>query len=72
MVVRGGQEVQLTWQSRRGQVYNVLFTDSVGNNARWEILPGYVNMTGTGEDFRAVDYVPTHIKRRYKLDTISK
>jgi len=41
-------EVTLTWNSERGRLYTILYTDKPSGDAIWSPLPGYVRMPGTG------------------------
>lgn len=70
VVARGADDVQLTWNSVKGQTYTVLFTDDAANSARWQILPGFSGIRGTGRPLFARDRVSSTVSRRYKLDTV--
>lgn len=41
-------EVTLSWDSERGRLYTILYTDKPSGDAIWSPLPGYVRMPGTG------------------------
>jgi hypothetical protein len=49
IVVQSGDEVTLQWKSEKGYAYTIMYTDKPQGDARWEPLPGYVNMAGTGK-----------------------
>lgn len=71
IVARAGVDVSFTWPSRRGAVYSVFYSDSPEvSGARWQPLPGYINLPGTGRTMAGKDRVPPRVDRRYKLDTV--
>ena len=67
VVAKAGDSVKLNWESKPGLLYTVVYSASLGANARWEPLPGYENMPGTGELMSAEDNSPGSETRYYRL-----
>ncbi len=68
MVSRGSDEAVLSWNSRRGERYTVLFSDSRAAGARWQPLPGAELVYGTGAPITLRDAVPGNRPRYYRLE----
>lgn len=70
MVARSADEAVLSWSSRRGEEYMILFAESRESNARWRPLPGYERVRGTGETIEIRDPVPQNVPRFYRIVTV--
>jgi hypothetical protein len=68
MVSRGADETVLTWNSRRGERYMILYADSRAAGARWRPLPGAESIYGTGATITLRDAVPGTRPRFYRID----
>lgn len=69
MVSRGSDETTLSWQTRRGFRYMVLYADSLSGVARWQALPNATQIVGTGSAVTVKDVVPGIRARVYRLET---
>jgi hypothetical protein len=69
VVSQAGPDVTFQWDSEPGVRYTVLFTDDVGPQARWEPVPGFAGVLGTGGTVTGRDIVPAGQKRRYRIRT---
>jgi hypothetical protein len=68
MVSRGANETILTWNSRRGERYMILYAESRDSVARWRPLPGAEAIVGTGAPITIRDAVPADRPRFYRID----
>jgi hypothetical protein len=67
IVTRSGEEVTLHWQTEPGSLYTISYTDRRGQPGGWKLLPGWVNVPGTGALMMATDRVRADQDRRYQL-----
>lgn len=67
MVARNPDEAVLTWSSRKGEVYTILFAESRGSGARWQPLPQASRVIGTGETITVRDRIPADQPRYYRI-----
>lgn len=65
VVARAGDLAVLSWQSQAGNLYTVLFSDSMP--AQWQPLVGASRIRGNGREFRIEDQVPYGSSRQYRL-----
>ncbi|MCZ7592774.1 MAG: hypothetical protein M5U15_11795 [Kiritimatiellae bacterium] len=70
MVARGQDETVLSWKSRRGMNYMVLYSDSRSSATRWQPLPNASMVRGTGAAITVHDAVPAQQPRFYRLEVI--
>lgn len=70
MVSRGADEAMLSWQTRPGYRYIVLFADSRSAATKWKPLPGVEMLVGTGAAVTVKDAVPAGQPRFYRLEVI--
>lgn len=68
MVARGQNETVLSWTSRRGMNYMVLYSDSRSSTTRWQPLPNASMIRGTGAAITIHDAVPAQQPRFYRLE----
>lgn len=68
MVSRGSDEAVLSWNSRAGDRYTVLYADSRAAGARWQPLPGAQGLRGTGGMMTIRDPIPSGRPRFYRID----
>ena len=68
-VARSGGEVSLSWIGVQGMYYSVMYADARGAKARWNFLPGAVNVRGlvSGEPIVVKDRVESAKSRYYRL-----
>ena len=68
-VARSGGEVSLSWIGVQGMYYSVMYADARGAKARWNFLPGAVNVRGlvSGEPIVVKDRVEPAKPRYYRL-----
>ena len=68
-VARAGGEVTLSWIGQRDVYYSVMYSDSRGAKARWQLLPDAVNVRGMASDEPIVvmDRLPPAQPRYYRL-----
>ncbi len=73
-VARAGGQVTLSWIGQRGMYYSVMYAESRGGLARWNFLPGAVNVRGlvSGEPIVVQDRLPASQPRVYRLVQDSK
>lgn len=70
MVARGQDETVLSWASRRGMNYMVLYSDTRSATARWQPLPNASMLRGTGATITVRDAVPARQPRFYRIEVI--
>jgi len=67
-VTRSGDSVQLGWKSEAHKVYDILYTEKMGGQAVWKVLPGAGNLRGTGDYMTFTDSVESGMNRYYRLN----
>ncbi len=60
-------KVTLSWNSEKGYLYTILYTDKPQGDAVWLPLPGYVRMPGTGRTETLVFRIDPARPRRFNL-----
>jgi hypothetical protein len=70
IVTRIGEEVTLNWNSAKGFLYTVSYSDKLSRQPGYRPLPGYVRIPGTGGPLQARDRVPLNKDRRYQLSVV--
>ncbi len=60
----------LHWETQTGVMYTVLYATKKSAKARWKIMPGTVNIPGTGRTIEFSDTVPYSEKRHYRLHVV--
>lgn len=66
-VLRTEDRVQLSWPTKKGRLYTVLYADSLNPGSVWAPLAKAQNLVGTGEMLVVEDQVPEVISRSYRL-----
>ncbi len=68
-VARSAGDVTLSWDGQQGMYYSVMYTEARGAKARWQLLPGAVNVRGlvSGQPIVVQDRVPPSEPRYYRL-----
>jgi hypothetical protein len=67
-VTRSGDSVRLGWKSEVEKVYDILYTEKLGGQTKWKILPGANNLRGTGKIMTFTDAVENGMTRYYRLN----
>ncbi len=67
IVTRSGDVAQLTWDSRIGNTYTVLYADGQYTSALWQPLPKATDIPGTGATIVLEDHIATGQTRYYRL-----
>lgn len=67
--VRSGDEIRLSWITRKGEEYQVWYSDTLGKGASWHVLPGCERLLGTGEQLEKTDHVSSGGQRYYRIVT---
>lgn len=67
--VRSGDDIRLSWITRRGEEYSVWYADALGKGAQWKVLPGCERLIGTGEQMEKTDRVASGGQRYYRIVT---
>lgn len=67
IVVRTADRAQLSWISKKGQKYTVLYSDDRRPDVPWKPLPDAHNLVGTGATLTAEDRMPEGRTRYYRL-----
>jgi hypothetical protein len=67
MVSRAGDTAFLSWESKTGALYTILYTDGPRQGTDWQPLAGAVRVPGTGGEIRIQDRVPDGQVRSYRL-----
>lgn len=70
MVSRGADDAVLSWNTRVGERYTVLYAESREAGARWQPLPGAQGIRGTGAPITIRDPVPAGRPRFYRIDVL--
>ena len=65
IVVSGSAGYVVGWRSDPGKLYSVMRSESLGGNARWEVVEGGANLRGTGEYMSFTDTVHQASDRGY-------
>ena len=71
VVARAGDSVKLSWESKPGLLYTVVYSPSLGGGAKWQVLPGYEGILGTGQTITAEDRAPEGQARYFRLHIVS-
>lgn len=73
-VARSAGDVTLSWIGQQGMYYSVMYSQGRGGKARWQLLPGAVNVRGlvSGEPIVVKDRVDPAEPRYYRLMQDSK
>ena len=66
-VVRAGEDIELSWPSRLGVVYTVLYNDGRKPGVPWKPLPSAENLEGTDAVLTVRDRAPESVRRYYRL-----
>ena len=66
-VVRTADRAQISWLSKKGQHYTVIYSDDRRHDVPWKPLPDAQNLIGTGETLTVEDQVPEGRNRYYRL-----
>ena len=64
---RVGDEVTLSWQTRPGEQYAIMYSETRGGGGHWTALPGCERIDGTGETLQKNDEVAAGMQRYYRL-----
>ena len=67
IVARTGDTAQLSWQSRLGNLYTVIYLDGQRVGGEWRPLPGAERIRGNGGEIRLEDDMPRGVARHYRL-----
>ncbi len=67
IVARTGDQSVLSWQSRVGEIYTVLYADGSRVGVDWKPLQGAHRIHGTGQEVRLTDRMPSGTIRYYRL-----
>ncbi len=67
MVARSGENALLSWDSKVGATYTILYTDGPRQLAEWRPLPSAEQVRGTGREIRLEDRLPRNQPRHYRL-----
>lgn len=67
IVASAGDSVTLSWKSQTGHLYTIMYTDKPQGEARWQPLPGYERMPGTGRTETLKFKVDPAAPRRFNL-----
>jgi hypothetical protein len=65
--VRTEDRVQLSWDSKPGEKYTVLYSETRRPDHPWQPLPDAMNLVGTGRTITVEDRVPEGQSRYYRL-----
>ena len=49
MITRAGEELAITWDTRAGEIYALVYKERPGTNVPWKRVPGHDRMIGTGQ-----------------------
>ena len=71
VVARAGNSVKLSWESKPDLIYTVVYSSSLGGNAKWQVLPGCEGLRGTGRTVTAEDRAPEGQARYYRLHIVT-
>ena len=67
MVSRAGGTAVLSWESKLGELYTVLYTDGSRQGTEWQPMEGVTRIPGTGREIRVQDRIPSGRTRHYRL-----
>lgn len=67
MVTRSGGDATLSWQTRPGFEYVLLYSDTRGARSAWYAVPGAERVVGTGSMVTRTDRAPAGGMRYYRL-----
>ena len=70
IVAKTENGAKLQWNSKIGDVYTILYSESTGPTAKWQSLPNYATLQGTGGTMLATDDTPDAQHRDYRLYVI--
>lgn len=71
IVARAGDAVKLSWESKPGLLYTVVYSSSLGGNAKWLPLPGCERIAGNGQTMEVEDRAPEGQARYYRLHIVN-
>ena len=71
VVARAGDSVKLSWESKPDLIYTVVYSSSLGGNAKWQVLPGCEGIRGTGRTITAEDRALEGQARYYRLHIVT-
>lgn len=69
-VTRADTSVTLSWESRAGVYYAVMFNSTRSATSPWRVLPGFERIAGTGQTLTFTDEVPLDQTRYYRLSVL--
>lgn len=69
MTSRAGDTVNLEWQTQKGMIYTVTYSETLSPRPHWIPLPQATRVLGTGSAMRATDRVPFGARRFYNIVT---
>jgi len=69
MVSKSGHTATLRWESAPNAVYTVLYAPKRSAGVRWQPLPGFERVRGTGRTITITDKIPPRQSRHYRLRT---
>ena len=72
VVARAGDSVKLSWESKPDLIYTLVYSPSLGGHAKWQALPGYEGIRGTGKTINAEDRAPEGQARYYRLHIMTE
>lgn len=67
IVARSGDSALLSWETRVGELYTVLYADGRRVGVDWKPLEGASRIPGNGNEIRITDRMPLGITRYYRL-----
>ena len=66
---RSGDDIRISWASRKGEQYSIWYSDKLGGGGQWTVLPGCERINGTGEQIEKTDRVIGGGQRYYRIVT---
>jgi len=67
IVTRSGDMSRISWQSKPGLLYTVMYTDGPRARGEWVPLPGLYRVPGTGMEMIFEERLPAGAIRHYRL-----
>ncbi len=67
IVGRSGDVATLSWQTRVGELYTVLYADGRRVGVDWKPLSGAYRILGNGQEMRMQDHRMSGVVRYYRL-----
>ena len=71
IVTRSADKAHLSWESKIGATYSVLYARGWDADANWKVLPGAERVLGTGAQISLTDKIPAGAQRLYRLRVLS-